>query len=290
MRINFYIPTIALRLLKWSILPAFALALMLAWGNGGGGETVVAQEDAGPRGAIDEGGATADVATADLNIGIFPDADGIRCDTLVSTGNRECRIEPGASFTVNVFVDGYAGLENDWYTGVAIGVHYSPGLTRKDHAGNTEWGPVNGRFWASCITPALVVTDEPGQFGASCGSAIQSTSTNQKVLELDFNCSTEKSTQTITLVHGRDIPWIIQGALYGVQHAFDTRLISDPQATSSPIPAAHEDGRADTLVIHCDNYYPWDMNGDGVVDLPNDILDVILHFCPLTTMPCAKGN
>ncbi|MCH8007523.1 MAG: hypothetical protein IIC91_01530 [Chloroflexi bacterium] len=27
---------------------------------------------------------------------------------------------------------------------------------------------------------------------------------------------------------------------------------------------------------------------DGIVDLPNDILGVIQHFCPLISMPCAK--
>lgn len=40
---------------------------------------------------------------------------------------------------------------------------------------------------------------------------------------------------------------------------------------------------------------PWDVAGaggswppDGIVDLPNDILSVILHFCPLISDPCAK--
>ena len=40
---------------------------------------------------------------------------------------------------------------------------------------------------------------------------------------------------------------------------------------------------------------PWDVAGaggswppDGVIDLPNDILGVILHFCPVASDPCAK--
>ena len=40
---------------------------------------------------------------------------------------------------------------------------------------------------------------------------------------------------------------------------------------------------------------PWDVAGpgnswppDGVIDLPNDILGVILHFCPIASDPCAK--
>ena len=297
MHIQLYIPTIALRFLKWSILPAFAIALMLAWGTGGGGESVIAQEDAGPRGANGEGGIASHAAAPDLNIVVVPDADGSGCDTLAASNSLECRIEPGASFTVATYVDSYAGLDNAWYTGVSIGVHYSPGLTLKDRPGDTEWGPVNARFWAGCTTPALIVTDEPGQYGTSCGSGAHSTQTNQKLLELDFTCPAEKSTQTITLVHGRDQPIFLEGALYGVQHAYDTRLISNPTSTSSPLLPDHEESRADTLVIHCDNYYPWDVHGpgqsadlDGIVDLPNDILGVILHFCPNALQPCSKAN
>ncbi len=42
-------------------------------------------------------------------------------------------------------------------------------------------------------------------------------------------------------------------------------------------------------------WFPWDVAGpneswppDGVVDLPNDILGVIQHFCPTASDPCAK--
>ena len=52
---------------------------------------------------------------------------------------------------------------------------------------------------------------------------------------------------------------------------------------------------SETIIINCNNYYPWDVHGpgqsadlDGIVDLPNDILGVIQHFCPLPTDPCAK--
>ena len=51
----------------------------------------------------------------------------------------------------------------------------------------------------------------------------------------------------------------------------------------------------ETIVINCDNHYPWDVHGpnqsadlDGIVDLPNDILGVIQHFCPNAADPCAK--
>ncbi len=267
---------------------------MLVWGSGGG-ESVVAQEGEGPRAANGEGEIASNATRPDLNIGISSDADGISCDTWIPGNNRECRIEPGASFTVATYVDSYAGLDNPWYTAVSVGVHYSPGLTRVDRAGDTEWGPGGNRFWAGCTTPASIVIDEPGQYGNSCGSAAQSTQTGQKVLELDFTCPAEKSTQTITLVHGRDQPIFLEGTLYGVQHGYDTRLISNPTSTSSPLLPDHEDGPAETLVINCDNYYPWDVHGpnqsvelDGIVDLANDILGVIQHFCPLPNDPCAK--
>ncbi len=293
MQIKFYIPAIALRFLKWSILPAFALALMLAWG--GSGDSVVAQEDVGQRGASGEGEIAAHQTQPDLNILIAADAeDG--CDTLASEDDLECRIEPGASFTVAVSLDSYAGLDNAWYNSLNIGVNYSPGLTLKDRSGDTEWGPANARFWPQCSSTLAGVGLQmrPGQFSHGCNATTNSIYTG-KVMELDFTCPAEKSTQTISLVSGRDAPIYFVGALWGTQHNSDTSIFSSPRKTTSPLPLNHEDGPVDTLVIHCDNYYPWDVVGpsqsvelDGIVDLFNDISAVIDHYCPFISEPCAK--
>ena len=288
MHIQFYIPTIALRLLKWSLLPAFAIALMLVWGNGGG-EAVIAQEDAGRRGANGEGEAATHIGSnPNLNIGIAQVPD--ECDTLDSFDDLKCRIEPGGSFTLQVFVDSFAGLPNPWYTGVSVGLSFSPGLTLKDRPGDGEF------VWPDCSFASNEQTSPVGLYGFFCSSqGVESTHIGS-VLELDFNCPAEKSKETITLHHGRDSQVMFKptsGApVFVVQHMQDTSLQSLPSAEDD---VRHEDGPAETLIINCDNYYPWDVHGpgqsadlDGIVDLPNDILGVIQHFCPLPTDPCAK--
>ena len=107
------------------------------------------------------------------------------------------------------------------------------------------------------------------------------------VLEATFRCPDFKSKETITLVHGQ-----IGDSIIGIS---GTYLKDDGSTTAGP--AHFEFGPAETIVINCDNYYPWDVHGpnqstdlDGIVDLPNDILGVIQHFCPLPTQPCSKAN
>ncbi len=86
--------------------------------------------------------------------------------------------------------------------------------------------------------------------------------------EFTFRCPNFKTKETITIVHGT-----------GSGDA-DTFVVDGIGTRFAEVPPI-----AESLIINCDNYYPWDVHGpgqavglDGIVDLPNDILGVIQHF------------
>ncbi len=246
-------------------------------------DPAVAHPQSGPAGFPD-----GEVAGAPPPVSAFPNfsiSRGGECDT--NGDNKKCVVPPGGSFEVDFLVEDVGTvIANETYNYVAIRLDYSWNLTVKkppvafpgspcDDTPITGAGSMN---WTDAEDDIGIPINE---FWIWCDPAPWTTYAGQ-MFSVTFNCPPFKSKETITLAN------VLPGGFYGFQSG--TAL----QNANGNVWIA-EYNRNETLVINCDNYYPWDVVGpgqsatlDGIVDLPNDILAVIQHFCPLTSMPCAK--
>ncbi len=260
------------RLWKW-VVPIFAVvaALTLTWGGG-----ATAQQ--GGFGPPDPGQGQAG-ATVDFNL-IMPNGGDI-CDTLID--DKKCLVPPGDTFPVLVNLDKNPGFA---FEDSVISLTYSGGLTRVDLPDECAPGPFPG---------GAVETDDanPGDqsvYILECVASGPPVAWEGPLAEIHFKCPAFKSKETISIQYGIDNP--ITTGMYIDSQLVNFNFTGPSFATElSPLGLPY----SETIVINCNNYYPWDVVGpgmsaelDGIVDLPNDILDVILHFCPLITMPCAK--
>ena len=205
--------------------------------------------------------------------------DAADCNTLLQ--EKKCRVAPGNKFTVSVILDGIGNLPDtnnngvNGYTTINARLDYSWNLVLQ---GSVDVAP-------GCFAPGIAELNFSVKYQCFANGGESEATT--PVLEATFRCPDFKSKETITLVHGQ-----IGDSIIGIS---GTYLKDDGSTTAGP--AHFEFGPAETIVINCDNYYPWDVHGpnqstdlDGIVDLPNDILGVIQHFCPLPTQPCSKAN
>ena len=258
-----------LRVWKW-LAPMLAVvaALALTWGGG-----VTAQQ-----GALGDGPGEGNAGpSVDFNM-FVPTLSGDDCTTLVD--DKKCLVAPGDQFTVIVSLDKSLGFTFDEYV---IALTYSGGLTRINTSDECAPGPFPG----STLDIDDANAGDQSVYLLDCvGSPVSSTG---PLAFIEFACPPFKSKETITMV-------------YGTESGYTSGFVAETQLISGGTSFATETspgGRviSETIIINCNNYYPWDVHGpgqsadlDGIVDLPNDILGVIQHFCPLPTDPCAKAD
>ncbi len=207
--------------------------------------------------------------------------------------DKKCLVAPGDSFTVDVALKDLGGIITELdYDSIAIRLDYSWNLTAKKTeavspvaapgspcdddpkvGGGMDWqlDPVKGQYWIVCDAP--FPTDYTGP-----------------LVSVTFNCPEEKTKEVVTLANNAPVETGLYYYSWGTALAPPLLLAGETAIEWIP-----DNDRHESLIINCDNYFPWDVHGpggsaelDGVVDLPNDILGVIMHFCPLATMPCAK--
>ena len=188
------------------------------------------------------------------------------CNTALKA--TKCRFSPGTTFTVEVYLTKLPASLIKNYELIQVWLQHSTGLTAED--GTSIW------HW-----PDLGVVDFDGVFKNTVVSqAFGDPSVfTGLIYSVDFTCPDKKTKETITASNG-----------HGAITAGNFILDFDENVY-------HDQVFGPTLIINCDNYYPWDVHGpgqsadlDGIVDLPNDILGVILHFCPNALQPCSKAN
>ena len=203
--------------------------------------------------------------------------------------DKKCLVPPGGSFTVDVALKdlgdiiGFSG-----YDTIAIRLDYSWNLTPKKTEGSPVAAPGSpcddspkvGGFmdWAT----GEEATGKPvNQFWIVC-NASDLTGYTGPLVSLTFNCPEEKTKEVVTLAN--NVPFF--GESY---ETWGTALATDIfKSEPDWIP---ENNRHESLIINCDVHGAGQSADlDGIVDLPNDILGVILHFCPLIQNPCSKPN
>jgi hypothetical protein len=181
----------------------------------------------------------------------------------------KCIVHPGGTFKLFVFLDKLApGLPDGGdpdalggYNAIGVRLDHSPGLTFV--AGSQSWG------WPDCDADFDDSLDV-GLVNLACvnegvnGSTFASGAA--PVVTLDFTCPAVKSVETITLVFGTEGDKIDAFVL-----PYDTVLADETGANVT------QSGPSETLVINCDNVFPWDLNGDNAVS-SLDIFDVLGHF------------
>ena len=188
------------------------------------------------------------------------------CNTALKA--TECRFSPGTTFTVEVYLTKLPEELTDYET-IQVWLQHSTGLTAE--AGTSIWHwPALGAVDFEEIFKNTVVSQAIGDPSVFTGL----------IYSVDFTCPDKKTKEYITASNGN------------AESAGAGNFIVDFGSE-----AVHNQVFGPTLIINCDNYYPWDVHGsgqsaelDGIVDLPNDILGVIQHFCPLISMPCSKAN
>ena len=251
---------------------AVAVALALTWGGG-----VTAQE-----GSWGDPGQGEFSGSIDFNIAVSGNEG---CDTAELADDKKCLVAPGDTFTLNIWLDKNIGFT---YNAIAINLTYTGGLTRVDLPDECAPGPFPFGFEEDDLADPIQKV-----YILECGDLASPgiTSTGQ-LAEVEFACPPFKSKETITINYGADNP-------ISTGNYIDTLLADFNFAGPPTFTEVSPEGfiYSETIIINCDNYYPWDVHGpgqsailDGIVDLPNDILGVIQHFCPLPTDPCAKAD
>ena len=194
------------------------------------------------------------------------DETGVCSTALKAT---KCRFSPGTTFTVEVYLTKLPESLIKNYELIQVWLQHSTGLTAEAGSGFWHW-PALGVVDFDTIFKNTVVSQAFGDPSVYTGL----------IYSVDFTCPDKKTTEYITASNG-------SGANAGAGN-FIIDFGED---------VVHDQVFGPTLIINCDNYYPWDVHGsgqsaelDGIVDLPNDILGVILHFCPQLTLPCSKAN
>ena len=257
---------------RWAVLPiiAVALALSLTWGGG-----ATAQEGREVAGRLGGGGTGQAAAGPFVDFDLFVpgadlDGDTVFDDCVTAIEDKKCAISPGSAFPVVVDLTKNTGFLFNRYF---IHLTYSGGLTRIDTADECAVGPFPG----SILEADETTTGTQKVYIMDCDDSTSPLISYVGPLAiLDFVCPPFKSKETITIQYGEGYG--------GNTQILDTLL--DVFASEKTLESGFT--HTQTIIINCDNFYPWDINLDGIVDLPNDILSVILHFCPLVADPCSK--
>ena len=188
------------------------------------------------------------------------------CSTALKA--TKCRFSPGTTFTVEVYLTKLPESLIKNYELIQVWLQHSTGLTAEAGSGFWHW-PALGVVDFDTIFKNTVVSQAFGDPSVYTGL----------IYSVDFTCPDKKTKETITASNGHGAITVGNFIL-----DFDENVY-------------HDQVFGPTLIFNCDNYYPWDVHGpnqstdlDGIVDLPNDILGVIQHFCPLPTQPWSKAN
>ena len=262
------------RVWRW-LVPIAAVAVPLAITSGGG---VTAQEIIwGDQGQGEFSG------SIDINIQVSGNEG---CNTHELDDDKKCLLAPGETFTLKVWLDKNIGFT---YNVLAINLTYTGGLTRVDLPDECAPGPFPFGFEEDDLADPIQKV-----YVLECGDLASPAITSIGALaEVEFACPAEKSTETITINYGGDTPTSTGNYIDTLLADFTSGDPPDIWTEFSPEGIIY----SETIIINCDNYYPWDVHGpdrsaelDGIVDLPNDILGVILHFCPNALQPCSKAN
>lgn len=197
----------------------------------------------------------------DLSIEIDVDGDTMPdCSTQTSPPADSCIVPPGSQFTIRANVNSLAGLPDSdsdtaaGYLAVAIKLEYSSGLTRINRPAA---GEIQG-IWPDCTFDGEA--EGPGNYliGCAIGIAANESTYIGRVAEIDFACTTGKSSgNTISLVHG---------------DPDRTELVNE---NLEPALDLNDKGVNEVLTIDC--IFPWDVNGDGAVSVA-DIVAVVMAF------------
>ena len=237
------------------VLAALAFALVLS------GDAVAPAAAGQPdRG---EGGRAVSGPSPGLNVNIAVLAGGVElkedCDTLFL--DYKCIVHPGRTLTVEVYLDALPALPDvdlstvAGYTDMAVRLDYSPGLTIKPPPTNTI---------GTCqFAPEYY--QGPGSITWACLQTGNEVTYTGRLVSIDFNCPAFKSKETITLVPGTEF--------------LDDTYIIDENGT--PV---REAGPAETIVVNCDNVFPWDVDTSGQVSV-GDIFQVVQHFGEVKPKP-----
>jgi hypothetical protein len=197
-------------------------------------------------------------------------ATGVKegCDSLFGL-DPKCVVHPGETFQIDVFVDKLpAGLPDGGdadsaggYQAIGVRLDHSQGLTFE--AGSDTWlWPDCGAFFDDSQDSGLVnlaCLDDGGNASTHASSLVP-------VVSLDFTCPNVKSVETITLVYGTE-----GDKIDAFELPYDTVLVDETGANIT------ENAPSETLVINCDNHFPWDVTGDGAVS-SFDIFEVLGQF------------
>lgn len=238
-----------------AVLAALALALVLS-----GDAVAPAAAGAPERG---EGGRAVSGPSPglDINIAVFSSSGVLKnnCDSLVP--DYKCIVHPGETFTLEVYLDALPALPDvdastvAGYTDMAVRLDYSPGLTIKPPPVNT----IGTCFFAPEYYQG------PGSITWACLQIGNEVAYTGRLFRVDFNCPPFKSKQTITLVPGTEF-------------LADTYIIDENGAPW------REAGPAETIVVNCDNVFPWDVDTSGQVSV-GDIFQVVQHFGQVKPTP-----
>jgi hypothetical protein len=213
--------------------------------------------------------------TADFNMVAFEDGIPIKdgCDTFPA--DYKCTVHPEGTFQVNVYLDQLpTGLPDTAGDPDAIGGYTEAGF-RLDYSSNLTFNPLNVSWqWPDCGTEIDLSESQVVNVGCGSGSANASTFTSSTtpMVTLEFTCPEFKTKETITLVYGFEAQALLKTL------PFDTVLIDE-----NDVPVT-EAAPSETLIINCDNFFPWDINLDNAVS-GLDIFEVIGHFGEVKPTP-----
>ncbi|MGB2694132.1 MAG: dockerin type I domain-containing protein [Dehalococcoidia bacterium] len=222
-----------------------------------------------------ERAAAGGLPSPDLSIQVDVDGDTTPdCDTRGSPPEGSCSVPRGQVFTVEVYVDDIAGMEDfdgdgeHGYTGFRASLTHA-GLMLQDRPGDREFRAASGQpFWpdlgsAVCSGSDMFDTmDNMNAYVGLCGSGfptgVESTYLG-KLMEVDFTCSGMMMSAMMSAVSLR------QGPSYLVDDVGKHGLAVD----------VNDGGAPEVLNIDCT--FPWDVNGDGAVSV-GDAFIVVMAF------------
>lgn len=199
--------------------------------------------------ALSAGSAPHALADAHPGVNLSASVPGYAgCDT--SSGDAQCYIPPGTTFTVNVTL-GALPSDVSGYQGIDIQLNYS-GVTSQNNGDVTEW--------SDCVYPAYSY-DTPGVVTMACaiGAGASDSTYSGIVGTIDFTCA---ASGTISLEHGNTLTDIIQSVSQVLWEPGTSETLNitcgspptatppstaTPQATSTPVPGLGSTGSGGSL-------------------------------------------
>ena len=224
-------------------------------------------------------------ASAGLDFSIGVDTGGSTADDCDTRGGTTLCVLPGASFRLNLYLD---NLPN----GVSGYVALNTAVT---FSGVASSGSLTPEDWVDCSVATDISYVDAGEVSMACPTGlvypISSTYTGL-IVTIDFSCS---GNGQISMVHGElDTALYEDAATFHTEEGGSTETLSvicalDPTDTDQDgCSDQQEKGPDEKLGGMRDPLNPYDyydVNGDRIIDLPNDILGVIQHYAPTGTEP-----